>query len=126
MTSVSDVLDTLVGNGFTTAVKAAAIVDAIFYLSGLGITATDGGDDSTDMAIALLAQRMLNQKMLYERGVTDQTLLAQAISYNLMTDEIERLLNRDQLSTNIQMFKFVQSNSNTSSGRTAYSGGTNQ
>jgi hypothetical protein len=93
MTTLTDMLDTIVGSAFAAAQKTAAIRDALLY-HGL----SDGDSNEKDMATALLAANILNNQRMIQAARTDNSLLSQVKSFDqLITPEIERLLTESSL-----------------------------
>ncbi|KKM88571.1 hypothetical protein LCGC14_1257440 [marine sediment metagenome] len=104
MTSVSDILDQLIGALPTS--KANLITEAIGYLSALGYTVAEADADSSDWAIARLAERIFSKQKLFEQGKTDHAQLQLATTFDLMTDEIERLLSQANRKTYVKSYNF--------------------
>lgn len=89
MTTLTEILDTLVGSAFSATQKTTALTNSALVL---GVTAAD--DDDTDMAIALYAAGNLSRGRAVVQNAADPTVPVPTLE-SLMTNEIRRLLTKD-------------------------------
>ncbi len=99
MTVAAD-LNTLVGTAFGTTPKADTVTLAKKYF---GIA--DGDGDNQELATAMLAHAILLNRRQAEKGRTDNTIAVLNID-ELVTPEMERLLNKDKKSTSYNIINY--------------------
>ncbi len=93
MTTLSDMLDTLVGTAFSATQKSTALTNAALRLK---VTAAD--NDNTDMAIALYAAGNLSRGRAVVANKHDPTVNVPTME-SLLTTEIQELITEDDAST---------------------------
>ncbi len=86
MTTLTDMLDTLVGIGFTASQKSTALISSALRL---GVTAADS--DAIDQAIALYAAGNLSRGRAVVQNKNDPTVTIPTMQ-SLLTKEIQELI----------------------------------
>ncbi|KKM27488.1 hypothetical protein LCGC14_1574230 [marine sediment metagenome] len=86
MTTLTDMLDTLVGIGFTASQKSTALTSSALRL---GVTAADS--DAIDQAIALYAAGNLSRGRAVVQNKNDPTVTIPTMQ-SLLTQEIQELI----------------------------------
>jgi hypothetical protein len=103
MTVATD-LDAIVGTGFGTTPKAEAVTLAKKYFE-----VTDGDGDQQELATAMLSAAILLNRRQIGKGRTDNTIAPMNLD-ELITSEMERLLNWDKKSTTFNIIKHNKPN----------------
>lgn len=93
MTTLSDMLDTLVGTAFGATQKSKALTSAALRLR---VTVAD--NDNTDQAIALYAAGNLSRGRAVVQNKTNPSVVVPTME-SLLTTEIQELLTEDDAST---------------------------
>lgn len=109
MTTLTDMLDTLVGTGFSATQKTTALANAALRL---GVTAA--ASDSKDMAIALYAAGNLSRGRAVVQNKTDPNVTVPTME-SLLTREIQELLVEGDTQTYSDNLIYFVANSQTKS-----------
>lgn len=103
--TTSTLLATLVGNAFGSTPRADAITVAQTYFDTV-----DGDSNGEDLATAMLAHAILLNQRQAEKGRTDGSIAVLNID-QLVTPEMERLLNKSKASTFYDFITYQQPSS---------------
>ncbi len=109
MTTLTDMLDTLVGTGFSATQKTKALTSAALRLK---VTAAD--NDNTDQAIALYAAGNLSRGRAVVQNKHDPTVNVPTME-SLLTKEIQELLVEDDVQEYTDNLIYFVANSPTKS-----------
>ncbi|MCK5616034.1 hypothetical protein KAR91_79965 [Candidatus Pacearchaeota archaeon] len=110
MTTLTDMLDGLVGSAFSATQKSTALTNAALRL---GVAAADS--DAKDMAIALYAAGNLSRGRAVVQNAKDPTVTVPTMD-SLLTREIQELITEEDASTYADIaITFVANSTNKSS-----------
>ena len=105
MTTLTDALDSIVGDAYIASEKTASITTALLYASGLRHeTVSDGDSDNSDMAVVLFSAEILFNSKSHLKSRTDEGVIPKTL------DEMWSKVMNDLLFTDISEKTIVMKN----------------